>query len=80
MLLQFYPQQPAAERIIQSGKAKSNKHIIHISIPLKEEVQLCIRENAWKPGRMKPPTTTNEEEAKTQVCIWHFVAPGLWKQ
>jgi hypothetical protein len=79
MLLQFYPQQPAADRNIQPGKAKSNKPVIHISIPPKEEVQLCITENAWKPGRMKSPTT-NEEEAKTQVCMWHFVAPGLWKQ
>jgi hypothetical protein len=37
-------------------------------IAFKEEVQLRETENAWKPGRMKP-STTNEQEAKTEVCF-----------
>jgi hypothetical protein len=68
VLLQFYSQQSAAERSIQPGKAKSSKLVIHIRIPLEEDVQLQKTENAWKRGQMKPPTT-NEQEAKTQICI-----------
>jgi hypothetical protein len=68
VLLQFHPQQPAAERNIQPGRDKSSKPVIHITIPLKEEVQLHVTENAWKPCRMKPPTN-NEEDAKTKVCM-----------
>jgi hypothetical protein len=46
VVLQFYSQQPAAERNSQPGKAKSKKPVIHITVPLKEGVQLWETENA----------------------------------
>jgi hypothetical protein len=42
-----------------------------MTLSLKEDVQLRETENAWKPGRMKPPST-NEQEAKTEVCMLVF--------
>jgi translation initiation factor 4G len=79
VLLQFYLQQPVAKRNSQQGKAKSNKPVIHMTLSLKEDVQLRETENAWKPGRMKP-TSAGEQDAKTEVCIWHSLAQGFWKQ
>jgi hypothetical protein len=70
VLLQFYSQQTAAKGSWRLGEREGKKPVMHI-ITLKEEVQLQQTENAWKPGRMKPPTT-NEQEAKTEVCFWHF--------
>ncbi|KAK7864548.1 hypothetical protein R5R35_007322 [Gryllus longicercus] len=51
----------------QQGKAKSGKPqgVIHVTLSLKEEVKLRETENAWKPGRMKPSETA-EEDAKTE--------------
>jgi translation initiation factor 4G len=75
-------QQPVAKRNSQQGKAKGNKPVIHMSLSLKEDVKLRETENAWKPVRMKPPNT-NEEDAKTEVCIWHCgilaLPPEAWK-
>jgi hypothetical protein len=41
-----------------------------MTLSLKEDVKLRETENAWKPARMKAPSS-NEEEAKTEVCIWN---------
>ena len=41
-----------------------------MTLSLKEEVKLRETENAWKPARMKLPSS-NEDEAKTEVCIWN---------
>jgi hypothetical protein len=62
-------QQPVAKRNSQQGKAKPNK-VIHMSLSLKEDVKLRETENAWKPTRVKG-TGNNEEEVKTEVCIWN---------
>ncbi|XP_021930528.1 eukaryotic translation initiation factor 4 gamma 3-like isoform X4 [Zootermopsis nevadensis] len=57
--------QPLAKRNSQQGKAKSNKPVIHVTLSLKEDVQLRETENAWKPGRMKP-TSIGEQDSKTE--------------
>jgi len=41
-----------------------------MTLSLKEDVKLRETENAWKPARMKTPTN-NEDDAKTEVCIWN---------
>jgi hypothetical protein len=41
-----------------------------MTLSLKEDVKLRETENAWKPARMKA-ATSNEDEAKTEVCIWN---------
>lgn len=56
---------PVAKRNSQQGKAKTNKPVIHMTLSLKEDVKLREAENAWKPDRLKPPCTS-EEEAKTE--------------
>jgi hypothetical protein len=63
-------QQPVAKRNSQQGKAKVNKPVIHMTLSLKEDVKLRETENAWKPTRMKV-LSTNEEDLRTEVCIWN---------
>jgi hypothetical protein len=39
-----------------------NKPVIHLTVPLKDEVQLWEIESALKPGPMKPPTAMNKRQ------------------
>ncbi|XP_021940643.1 eukaryotic translation initiation factor 4 gamma 3-like isoform X2 [Zootermopsis nevadensis] len=71
--------EPAPWRNRQPIVTKYKKPVIHIELSLKEDVQLRHTENAWRPRRVKP-SATNEEEAKTQVCTWHSLTTGSQKQ
>jgi translation initiation factor 4G len=68
VLPSYCVQQPVTKRNSQQGKVKGSKPVIHMTLSLKEDVKLRETENAWKPTRMKLPST-NEEDAKTEVCI-----------
>ncbi|XP_021940993.1 eukaryotic translation initiation factor 4 gamma 3-like isoform X2 [Zootermopsis nevadensis] len=70
----FYPdfmkghdseEQPTPWRNSQRIVTKYKNPVTHIELSLKEDVQLQHAENAWRPRRVKP-SATNEEEAKTQ--------------
>lgn len=46
------------------GKSKSTKpNVIHVSLSLREDVKLRETENAWRPARLKPSTTAEEDRA-----------------